>query len=176
ILVGIGGPSCSGKSTLAEWLSSILKIPIIHQDQFYKTDGEVPVQDGIQDWDCPGALNMPAFVDMLKETKQIGVKESILGDNRSSINASDLPPDLIETLRARWSLIPSNIRVVLVDGFLLYDDPSVYSELDIRVFLHASYETLQSRRNARTGYVTLEGFWRDPPRYFDDFVWKGYQK
>ena len=36
--------------------------------------------------------------------------------------------------------------------------------------------TLQGslRREARNGYVTLEGFWEDPPDYFDKIVWPNY--
>ncbi|KAJ3219031.1 ribosylnicotinamide kinase [Dinochytrium kinnereticum] len=176
VLVGIGGASCSGKSTLANWLSTILKAPIIHQDQFYKTDAEVPVHDGIQDWDCPEALDMKGFVEKLQEVKLSGAIESILGQNRSSINTSDLPSHLIETLRAKANSLPPNVKLVLVDGFLLYDAVSLYSELQLRLFLHASFDTLRDRRQARTGYVTLEGFWQDPPNYFQEFVWPRYQR
>ncbi len=30
------------------------------------------------------------------------------------------------------------------------------------------------RREARDGYVTLEGFWKDPPGYVDKIVWPNY--
>ena len=33
---------------------------------------------------------------------------------------------------------------------------------------------MQSRREARSGYVTLEGFWEDPPGYVDNVVWPNY--
>lgn len=32
------------------------------------------------------------------------------------------------------------------------------------------------RRSARSGYVTLEGFWEDPPGYVDKVVWPNYAK
>lgn len=31
-----------------------------------------------------------------------------------------------------------------------------------------------ARREARDGYVTLEGFWADPPGYVDKVVWPNY--
>ncbi|RKO95621.1 hypothetical protein CAUPRSCDRAFT_12679, partial [Caulochytrium protostelioides] len=63
---------------------------------------------------------------------------------------------------------------VIVDGFLIYDDPAVYEQLDVCLFLHASQRTLAERRAARTGYVTTEGFWQDPPGYFEHVVWPNY--
>lgn len=33
---------------------------------------------------------------------------------------------------------------------------------------------MKQRREARSGYVTLEGFWHDPPDYVDQIVWPNY--
>jgi len=41
---------------------------------------------------------------------------------------------------------------------------------------HHSYATAKRRREARSGYVTLEGFWEDPPGYVDKIVWPNYVK
>ena len=35
---------------------------------------------------------------------------------------------------------------------------------------------MKSRREARSGYVTLEGFWEDPPGYVENIVWPNYVK
>jgi len=37
-----------------------------------------------------------------------------------------------------------------------------------------SYAKAKARREARSGYVTLEGFWEDPPGYVDKIVWPNY--
>lgn len=42
--------------------------------------------------------------------------------------------------------------------------------------MNLSYATAKARREARTGYVTLEGFWEDPPGYVDNVVWPNYVK
>ena len=34
----------------------------------------------------------------------------------------------------------------------------------------------KARREARSGYVTIEGFWEDPPGYVNDVVWPNYVK
>lgn len=52
----------------------------------------------------------------------------------------------------------------------------IQPELDLKIFLRASYERAKARREARDGYVTLEGFWADPPGYVDKVVWPNYVK
>lgn len=48
------------------------------------------------------------------------------------------------------------------------------SQIDIKLFLRVSYAKAKARREARSGYVTLEGFWEDPPGYVDKIVWPNY--
>ena len=47
-------------------------------------------------------------------------------------------------------------------------------QIDIKLFLRVSYAKAKARREARSGYVTLEGFWEDPPGYVDKIVWPNY--
>ena len=51
---------------------------------------------------------------------------------------------------------------------------SVQPQIDIKLFLRVSYAKAKHRREARSGYVTLEGFWEDPPGYVDTIVWPNY--
>ncbi|ANB14154.1 ribosylnicotinamide kinase [Sugiyamaella lignohabitans] len=81
--------------------------------------------------------------------------------------------------KARELVIASKLtdkyRFVFVDGIMLYHDNSpVARKFDVRFFLRASYEELKKRREARAGYVTIDGFWQDPPGYFEDIVWPSY--
>lgn len=45
-----------------------------------------------------------------------------------------------------------------------------------RLFLPSTRAQTVSRRLARAGYVTLEGFWTDPPGYVEDVVWPNYAR
>lgn len=47
-------------------------------------------------------------------------------------------------------------------------------QIDIKILLRVSYAKAKARREARSGYVTLEGFWEDPPGYVDKIVWPNY--
>lgn len=71
----------------------------------------------------------------------------------------------------------SGLRICLLDGFLLYSPahlPSILPALDVKLFLLVSREKATERREARDGYVTLEGFWTDPPGYVEKIVWPNY--
>ena len=46
--------------------------------------------------------------------------------------------------------------------------------LDVKLFFRTTYAKAKQRREARDGYVTLEGFWKDPPGYVDKIVWPNY--
>lgn len=78
---------------------------------------------------------------------------------------------------AAASSVASPLRMCLLDGFLLYSPPEfdgVMSLIDIKLFLQVSKAKATQRREARDGYVTLEGFWKDPPGYVDKIVWPNY--
>lgn len=71
----------------------------------------------------------------------------------------------------------SPLRLCLLDGFLLYSPsmaPLLNPCLDLKLFVRASYARTKARREARPGYVTIEGFWQDPPGYVDSVVWPNY--
>jgi nicotinamide/nicotinate riboside kinase len=51
---------------------------------------------------------------------------------------------------------------------------AIQSSLDVKIFVRASYAKAKARREARDGYVTIEGFWTDPPGYVDKIVWPNY--
>ncbi|TPX25704.1 ribosylnicotinamide kinase [Coccidioides immitis] len=81
LLVGLSGPSSSGKTTLARLLRTVFTPPstegngdvtattrpfVLHQDDFYKPDDQIPVvttSSGklVQDWDTIDALDISQF-------------------------------------------------------------------------------------------------------------------
>ncbi|KAE9408615.1 P-loop containing nucleoside triphosphate hydrolase protein [Gymnopus androsaceus JB14] len=167
ILVGIGGATCSGKTTLAKHLRRILpNSVIIHQDDFAPPQELVPVHPvyKVQDWDAPaGAIQWPRMVNFLKEIKRTGV---IPPDHRSHdhLNEQKLV-DLSEETKLRWSTTfqemqqdaeqtGDKITWGLVDGFLLYWHPDVYEQMDVRIFLRIPESVLKQRRHERHGYHT----------------------
>lgn len=185
ILLGISGVSSSGKTTLARLLRDILpQTFILHEDDFYKTDTEIPVNaDGVEDWDCLDSINLPDLGKALRHIKTQGTLPEWLEskEDQNSVGESGVSKDCIAELKAQSDdLFLGNQRVpiAIIDGFLLFSEEmnSIRELFDVKLFLRTDYKTAKMRREARSGYVTLEGFWKDPPGYVDDVVWPNYVK
>jgi nicotinamide/nicotinate riboside kinase len=167
-LIGIGGSSCSGKSTVTDWLSHLLSVPIVHQDGFFRPDSVIPQLDGVANWDCPESIDFDEFHASLHRIKS-GSSEQILGPNRPEMQLEELDGDMLELVEKL-----KNQDIVLVDGFLLFNDDRILDLLDVAIFLKAPFEILKARRESRSTYVTPEGHWQDPPGYFEKIVWPMY--
>lgn len=111
-------------------------------------------------------------------------------EDQNSVGACPVSDDTIAALKARvktWtepghpghgilSGSETSVRLCVFDGFLLYSKAlaPIQPQMDIKLFLRVSYAKAKARREARSGYVTLEGFWEDPPGYVDKIVWPNY--
>ena len=172
LLVGISGPSCSGKTTLAKALQSfVTNAIVIHQDEFYKPDSEIPVRNGVQDWDCAESLDISSLVSVLQRFKHSGEVDSKYVKKRDSQEekASVLEKPEYETQYL------GDRPVAIIEGFLLYSESvsAIRDMLDVKLFLRVDLYTIRARRGKR-GYETIEGYWEDPPGYVDDIVWPNY--
>ncbi|KAH7888434.1 hypothetical protein F5I97DRAFT_1852647 [Phlebopus sp. FC_14] len=189
ILVGIGGATCSGKTTLAKHLKNILpNSVIIHQDDFAPPRELIPrhpVYD-VEDWDTPqGAIDWSRFRTFLRAVKKEG---SIPLDHRSHDHLNEQKEfpidaehfkqwkDEFEHISRRFKTEKhTQILWGLVDGFLLYWDKEAIDQLDARIFLRVPHDELKRRRHERHGYHTAEGaLWRDPPHYWEQIVYPAY--
>lgn len=185
VLIGVSGVSSSGKTTLARLLRDILPDTfILHEDDFYKTDQEIPVNDeGLQDWDCLESLDLDALEKALGFIKTNGQLPPNL-ESKEDLNAvgdSKVDKQRVAELKSharKQTDEKPKLPIVIIDGFLLFsqDMQHIRDLFDVKLFLRATHKTVKQRREARTGYVTLEGFWEDPPGYVDKVVWANYAK
>ncbi|TVY87060.1 Nicotinamide riboside kinase [Lachnellula willkommii] len=193
IVVGISGCSSSGKTTLSRLLRDIFPNTfVLHEDDFYRPETELPKKHDLLDWDCAESLDIPAMVKSLEHIRRDGTFPPDLDskEDQNSLGKCPVPDTTIEALKARvktWAesghpgygildSSPTPIRLCIFDGFLLYSrsmEP-IQAKMDIKFFLRVSYAKAKARREARSGYVTLEGFWEDPPGYVDKIVWPNY--
>ena len=191
IIIALSGPSCSGKTTLARLLRDALAPHafILHEDDFYKTDAEIPVRrvaDGrdLQDWDCLESLDLEGLRDMLAYIKREGrVKEGFESkEDQNAIGNVKIDMQVVEEWRAKFDAVlgksSAPTRIAIIDGFLLFSEEmkAIRDLFDVRLLLRLDYDTVKRRREARMGYVTLEGFWEDPKGYVDLIVWPNYVK
>lgn len=184
ILIGISGPSSSGKTTLSRLLRDILPTTfILHEDDFYKTDTEIPDHPTakVQDWDCLESINLPALDSALRHIRANGTSPPDFQskEDQNSVGKSGVDESVVSELKARaQKAFAGTGQVAIIDGFLLFSEEmqEIRSLFDVKLFLRTDYAIAKQRREARSGYVTLEGFWKDPPGYVDQVVWPNYVK
>lgn len=221
LVVGISGPSSSGKTTLARLLRDVLSplylsdtsevstaardrddrsspeaganldVPhphrpvfILHQDDFYLPDHLIPVRkDGLQDWDCLESLDLPGLVAALRQIHKTGrpPADLISKEDQNEVGDSGVPQRLVDECREglRSALLGRKIdlpSIAIIDGFLLFSKviEPVPALLSMKVFLPCTRDLTIARRARRKGYVTLDGFWEDPPEYVEKVVWPNY--
>ncbi|EMG48723.1 hypothetical protein G210_0661 [Candida maltosa Xu316] len=182
ILVALGGPSSSGKTTVAKSLKLLLpsNTLLIHLDDFYLTDSEIPIDEktGYQNWDCPEAINFTKFMEYVQNYKKGIFKNDIKSIEPTEADlklSKQEEATLLEKITENGDKF-NNKKIVLVDGFMLFHDPEIFNLFDIKLFFHAPFDVLQRRRESRNGYTTTEGFWVDPPDYFTKIVLPAYVK
>ncbi|KAI4239329.1 MAG: hypothetical protein L6R40_005544 [Gallowayella cf. fulva] len=201
-IVALSGLSSAGKSTIATHLLSIFLPPlysptIFHVDDFYKPEAELPYRGALLDWDCVGSLDWPKLEQAVWRWKNGDeVKEGLEGqvnpqppaeEHMAAVGGDEKPNGdagitkaVVEQLRGQVPSTDLDVerrRILILDGFLLFT-PSVpatfRSLLDLKILLRAPYVDAKGRREARSGYSTMEGWWEDPPGYFDKVVWPNY--
>ncbi|GAA5889150.1 hypothetical protein JCM6882_009755 [Rhodosporidiobolus microsporus] len=186
VLVAIGGPTCSGKTTLAKHLQRVLPAGTLSlfQDDFAPPSELVPVDPvhGWQDWDdAKGAIQWDRQREAIRTLRATGTfPESHSSHDHLNIQ---VPVPISDDVAAEWrkkfeELVEGEEEkpiFVIADGFLLLVDPESVREFDVRLFVREDNATLKRRREERHGYHTAEGsLWRDPPNYWDLCVYPAY--
>ncbi|KAG9061414.1 ribosylnicotinamide kinase [Linnemannia hyalina] len=159
---------------------------IVHQDDFYKPENLLPLdpKTGLANWDCPEAIDFQSLIKTLHHVKEYGEFpegfDSLEDKNPvgSKEKSTPIPQNVLDSLgdriMAEVSEGSGTTKFVILDGFILYVDEQLRNTIDVKFFLTAPYQVLKDRRESRKGYATLEGYWEDPPGYFDDIVWPNY--
>lgn len=178
--MGIGGPTCSGKTTLTKHILAILQSAcgtgtppletfIVHQDDFAPDESTLTWNDEVQsaDWDDPDtSLDWARLARTMAHVSEQG---TLPEDHRSHDELNALPSlpldgQLREKLVAKFKRVFENLRkdeapthIVFLDGFLLYYSQDVRRHIHAPIFLRIGRDLLKQRRDARGGYVTADG-------------------
>ncbi|THC88795.1 hypothetical protein EYZ11_011762 [Aspergillus tanneri] len=188
-IIGISGPSSSGKTTLARLLQRIfcsatphLQTFIIHEDDFYYPDDRIPYTTTpsgkiVQDWDTISAIDVSFLSSTLSYVRNHGVlpprlkSKEDLNEKADSGVDEDIVAQFRREVQSRLtsSSVPGGCAtartVAFLEGFLLYAPPesevqdhelrSVHGQIDVRLFLPTPYDLVKTRRESRSGYVTI---------------------
>lgn len=92
MVIGIGGCSRSGKTTLAELIKNCYsadKTIIIHQDDFIPPTELIPTINGHIDWECPQSIDFEAYNKAIVEASgkfEIIIAEGLFAFSNQEIN------------------------------------------------------------------------------------------
>ncbi|XP_028270198.1 nicotinamide riboside kinase 1 [Parambassis ranga] len=162
LVVGVGGMTNGGKSTLSKTLQQ--QIPnscIIAQDSYFKDDSVVPVDhNGFKQYDMLDALHMDTMMSDVDSWRK---------DPESFLKQRGLKPES-GTPWVNEEEKEEEVYVLIVEGFLIFNYRPLNELLDKRYFMEIPYDVCKRRRSLRV-YTPP-----DPPGYFDGHVWPMYLK
>lgn len=146
IIVGIAGATRSGKTSLIRALSNKYDLGVgtlFCQDTYFK--GELPIhkKTKYENWECPDAL------DSAKLEEDIFQARKALEKKIKKTKAYNRP------------------HYIIVEGFLLFQRPTLTALFDKKVFLSVTKQICFERR-MRTKAV--------PVKYFEELLWPHYVK
>ncbi|MBR1497908.1 MAG: uridine kinase [Oscillospiraceae bacterium] len=139
LAIGIAGGTGSGKTTLTERIVAQFgeDVSVLHHDSYYKAHDEMPFEERCRlNYDHPDAFDTPLFVEHLRALRRGEAVECPVYDysvhNRAA-GTVRLPP----------------ARVLVVEGILIFAEPEVVRELDIKIFVDTDADERILRRIVR---------------------------
>ncbi|KAM9262012.1 carnosine N-methyltransferase [Morus bassanus] len=158
LIIGLGGVTNGGKTTLAEKLKKMLpNCDIISQDDFFKPESEVETDErGFKLYDVLDALYMDEMVKTIRNWMK---------NPASSDVVTEEPQNTCDNLKNT-----NDVYILIVEGFLLYNYEPLNELWNRRYFLTLPYEECKRRRSTRVYQPA------DTPGYFDGHVWPMYLK
>jgi len=191
LTVGLGGGSCTGKTSIARQLLDLLpSCVVLHQDSYYRKEddpGHVlhPGTNCI-DWEVLQAFHMDRMVSDARAALAAHQKRADLkppgapgapGPSITSLppppaasSVASLPPNLVSSL-ARVSHLP----LLLIEGICVLNEPRLAEVCNLKFFLEINETTCRSRRQERGEWGEEDSdCWSETPEYFRQVAWPGY--
>lgn len=128
IMIGICGPSTSGKSSLANALKKELAADVIEADNFLKRLPKRQV-NGYTSWEHPSSMLLKDFKKSLKDIKK-GKRMFIPSKKLTEIFDKPISPK----------------KFIIVEGFLLFHSKSFSDMFDLKFFLDIPLDKVTERR------------------------------
>ncbi len=140
IIIGIAGPSASGKSLLSSTIVNELgnnKVAVISEDSYYKDLSKLPMNvRNNMNFDHPDSLDHALLVDHLKLLKKRQDVDIPLYDHTTHTRRP-------ETHKLR------NHTIIVLEGILLFADPKLRDLMDIKIFVDTALDICLARRIER---------------------------
>jgi uridine kinase len=168
--IGITGGSGAGKSTLAYGLQDMFPelVEVVHFDDYQKSGKDVPLFEGMQNWDHPNAIDFESLLRDLALLKQ-GKNVEIM------TKSAKYNPEYEE--KGRISVVIKSKKIILVEGYMALTNKRIRNFFDYTIFLHLAHDDRMKRRtkfidpvyNTRI-LLPMHAKYVEPTKDFADFV------
>ncbi|MFA6303391.1 MAG: uridine kinase [Legionella sp.] len=140
IIIGISGPSASGKSLLANTIVSELdseQVVVISEDAYYKDNGHLPLAERENlNYDHPDAFDHALLCEHLRQLR-----------NGNSIEIPIYSHS--KHLRLPQTRTVGQHAIIVLEGILLFTDMELRELMDIRIFMSTPLDICLMRRMKR---------------------------
>lgn len=140
IIIGIAGPSASGKSLLANTIVNELgsdQVVVISEDSYYKDNSHLPAVDREKiNYDHPDSFDHALLFEHLRHLQQGESVEIPIYSHSKHIR-------MPETRNI------GRHTIIVLEGILLFSDKALREIMDIRIFMSAPLDVCLSRRLKR---------------------------
>jgi uridine kinase len=140
LVVGIAGGAGSGKTTVAQRLAAAMppgRCAMIEHDAYYRDQGHLPPEERAAiNYDHPAALDSALLVDQLR---------ALRGGRAVEVPIYDFATHTRR--RETRHVVPS--RVIIVEGILVFSEPALREQMDIKLFVDTDPDIRLMRRIQR---------------------------
>lgn len=140
IIIGISGPSASGKSLLANTIVNELsseQVVVISEDSYYKNNSHLPFSEREKmNYDHPDAFDHALLCEHLKQLQ-----------NGESVQIPVYSH--AEHLRLAETVTIRSHAIIVLEGILLFTDQQLRELMDIRIFMSTPLDVCLTRRLKR---------------------------
>lgn len=140
LLIGIAGGTGSGKTTVSQKLAASMpegRVVIVDHDAYYRDNSAMPLAERAKvNYDHPASLESELMAAHLTELREGRAVEVPRYDYTSHSR-------LAETRRVEPT------RVIIVEGILVFAEPAIRDQLDIKIFVDTDADIRLMRRIRR---------------------------
>lgn len=173
LIIGIGGVTCGGKTTVSHEIQQLL--PNIHVKIFSQDKYIFPVTDSRHTWiQDLNHINFDIITSMDMAKMQSDVENYLQDKDILSISRklTIFNTDNIENIckRLQLKLLKNGIDdILIIEGFLIYNHEPFLHLFHLKYFFTLDKRVCQERRNKRTYEHSAE-----VDGYFEKYVWPQY--
>ncbi|MBU4246061.1 MAG: hypothetical protein ABIF85_01410 [Nanoarchaeota archaeon] len=151
-IIAIAGGTGSGKSTLAYGLLDKFPelIEIVHFDDYQKLEPNVPIHQGMRNWDHPDAIDFDQLIHDLSQLRNGNDVQIMTKDKK-------LNPGYEISGRIRTFRIIHSKKIIILESYLALWNESVRKLIDYSIFLDTPTRYTKAQRK-KDSYLSHKAF------------------